>query len=188
MPVYAQVGSIIPLLPEPKSSRERIGRAQQIPRSLLLYTLIGGSLKGRGYVYDDDGSTIAYQDPSHSTSAITHFYYTVSVNTLQFTISAASGSFSTFPTSRTYEIQLRGIFPATNVLINNVNISFESFNELINSQDDIKNGYTYDGSTLSIIIYIRQAVSTSESVVIEVELSESISNPLLVRTPISFIS
>ncbi|CAF4004854.1 unnamed protein product [Rotaria sordida] len=27
MPVYAQAGSIIPLLPEPRSSRERIGRA-----------------------------------------------------------------------------------------------------------------------------------------------------------------
>ncbi|CAF4250678.1 unnamed protein product, partial [Rotaria sordida] len=50
------------------------------------------------------------------------------------------------------------------------------------------NSYTYDGSTLSIIIYIRQAVSTSELVEIEVELSGSISNPLLVRTPISFIS
>ncbi|CAF3801438.1 unnamed protein product [Rotaria sordida] len=188
MPIYAQVGSIIPLLPEPKSHRERIGRAQQIPQSLLLYTLIGGSSKGSGYVYDDDGSTIAYQDSSRSTSAITRFYYTVSVNTLQFTIFPASGSFPTFPTSRTYEIQLRGIFPATNVLINNVNLSFEPFNELINSQNSITNSYTYDGSTLSIIIYIRQAVSTSELVEIEVELSGSISNRLLVRTPISFIS
>ncbi|CAF1309523.1 unnamed protein product [Rotaria sp. Silwood1] len=188
MPVYAQVGSIIPLLPEPKSSRERIGRAQQIPQSLLLYTLIGGSSKGKGYVYDDDGSTMAYQDSSHSASAITYFYYSVSVNTLQFTISAASGYFPTFPTSRTYEIHLRGIFPATNVRINNINISFEPFHELINGQNSITNSYTYDGSTLSIIIYIRQAVSTSELVEIEVELSESISDPLLVRTPISFIS
>jgi alpha-glucosidase (family GH31 glycosyl hydrolase) len=84
MPVYAQVGSIIPLLPEPKSSRDRIGRAQQIPQSLLLYTLIGGSSKGRGYVYDDDGTTIAYQDPSRTTSAVTRFQYTVSGNTLLF--------------------------------------------------------------------------------------------------------
>ncbi|CAF5130130.1 unnamed protein product, partial [Rotaria sp. Silwood1] len=115
--------------------------------------LIGGSSKGKGYVYDDDGSTMAYQDSSHSTSAITYFYYTVSVNTLQFTISAASGYFPTFPTSRTYEIHLRGIFPATNVRINNINISFEPFNELINGQNSITNSYTYDGSTLSIIIY-----------------------------------
>ena len=84
MPVYAQVGSIIPLLPEPKSSRDRIGRAQQIPQTLLLYTLIGGSSKGKGYIYEDDGTTIAYQDSSRSTSAVTRFEYTVSDNTLQF--------------------------------------------------------------------------------------------------------
>jgi alpha-glucosidase len=84
MPVYAQVGSIIPLLTEPKSSRERIGRAQQIPQSLLLYTLIGGSEKGRGYIYDDDGTTRAYQDPSRTTSAVTRFQYTISNNILLF--------------------------------------------------------------------------------------------------------
>jgi alpha-glucosidase len=84
MPAYAQVGSIIPLLPEPRSSRDRIGRAQRIPQTLLLYTLIGGSSKGRGYIYDDDGTTIAYQDPSPLTSALTTFDYTVTGNTLQF--------------------------------------------------------------------------------------------------------
>jgi len=84
MPAYAQVGSIIPLLPEPKSSRDRIGRAQRIPDTLLLYTLVGGSSKGRGYIYDDDGTTIAYQNPSSSTSAVTTFDYTVTGNTLQF--------------------------------------------------------------------------------------------------------
>ena len=84
MPVYAQAGSIIPLLPEPRSSRERLGRAQQIPQSLLLYTLIGGSTKGRGHVYDDDGTTVAYQDPSRASSAVTKFDYTVNGNVLIF--------------------------------------------------------------------------------------------------------
>ncbi len=84
VPAYAQVGSIIPLLTEPKSSRDRIGRAQQIPQSLLLYTLVGGSSRGRGYIYEDDGKTIAYQDPSRSGTAITRFDYTVSDNNLQF--------------------------------------------------------------------------------------------------------
>ena len=84
VPAYAQVGSIIPLLPEPQSSRDRIGRAQKIPQSLLLYTLVAGSSKGRGYIYDDDGTTIAYQDSSPSTTAVTRFEYTVTDNTLQF--------------------------------------------------------------------------------------------------------
>ena len=84
MPVYAKVGSIIPLLPEPRSSRERIGRAQQIPKTLLLYTLIGGSSQGSGYVYEDDGTSIDYQQTSASTTAITHFGYTVTGTKLQF--------------------------------------------------------------------------------------------------------
>jgi alpha-glucosidase len=84
MPVYAKVGSIIPLLPEPRSARDRIGRAQQIPQSLLLYTLIGGSSKGNGYIYEDDGISKDYQQSSSSTTAVTRFEYTVSGNTLQF--------------------------------------------------------------------------------------------------------
>ena len=84
MPVYVKVGSIIPFLPEPKSNRERIGRAQYVPQTLLLYTFVGGSTRGGGYVYDDDGTTIAYQDPSHPTSAFTLFKYTVSNNILIF--------------------------------------------------------------------------------------------------------
>jgi alpha-glucosidase (family GH31 glycosyl hydrolase) len=187
MPVYAQVGSIIPLLPEPKSSRDRIGRAQKIPQALLLYTLVGGSPKGRGYIYDDDGTTNAYQDPSRSTSAVTSFEYTTSGNTLQFSVSEATGSFPLFPSARSYEIHLRGVFPATNVLVNNVSIPVEPFNELINGQDGTTNGYTYDGSSLAVIIYIRQPVSTSQSLQIQVQLSQNVSNPLLLQSSTSFI-
>ncbi|CAF1357953.1 unnamed protein product, partial [Adineta ricciae] len=187
MPVYAQIGSIIPLLPEPRGSRDRIGRAQQIPQKLLLYTLIGGSVKGRGYVYDDDGVTSAYKDPSRTTSAVTRFDYSVSENTLQFTISAATGSFSSFPTQRSYEIQLRGVFPATSVLINGASAAYESFNELINGQDGTTNAYTYDGSSLSVIIYVRQSVPTSQATVVQVQLSDSVAHPFLVQPPVSFV-
>ena len=84
MPVYARIGSIIPLLPEPHSSRDRLGRAQIVPESLALYTLVGGFTRGSGYVYDDDGSTIAYKDSTSSASAITRFNYTVSGNSMLF--------------------------------------------------------------------------------------------------------
>ncbi len=72
-------------------------------------------------------------------------------------------------------------------MINNVAIPVEPFNELINGQDGTTNGYTYDGSTLSIRIYIRQPMSTSQSIQIQVQLSESISHPLLIQTPASFV-
>ena len=103
-------------------------------------------------------------------------------------VAAATGSFPTFPTTRSYEIQLRGVFPATNVLINGASIAVEPFNELINGQDGTTNGYTYDGSSLAIIIYIRQPVSTFQPIQIQVQLSENISHPLLLQAPTSFIS
>jgi hypothetical protein len=102
-------------------------------------------------------------------------------------VSAATSTFPTFPTARSYEIQLRGVFSATNVLVNNVAIPVEPFNELINGQDGTMNGYTYDGSTLSVIIYIRQPVSTSQPLQIQVQLSESITHPYLVDVPTSFV-
>lgn len=71
--------------------------------------------------------------------------------------------------------------------MNGVSISFEPFNELINGQDGTNNGYTYDGSSLAIIIYLRQPMSTSQSNQIDVELSNTITHPLLVETPASFV-
>ena len=62
--------------------------------------------------------------------------------------------------------------------------SFTRF-ELIFGQGGLTNGYTYDGSSLSVIIYIRQPISTSELIKIQVELSESITHSLLVHTPTS---
>lgn len=77
--------------------------------------------------------------------------------------------------------------PATSVRVNDVDIPFEPFNELINGQDGTANGYTYDGSSLAIVIYIRQPASTSQTLQIQVQLSQSVSHPLLVQSTTSFI-
>ena len=71
--------------------------------------------------------------------------------------------------------------------MNGVSIPVEPFNELINGQDSTNNGYTYDGSSLAIIIYLRQPMSTSQSIQIDVQLSNNITHPLLVQTPASFV-
>ena len=73
------------------------------------------------------------------------------------------------------------------MLVNNVSIAFEPFNELIRGQDGTNNGFTYDGSTLTTVIYIRQAVSTSQPVKIQVVLSENVTDPLLIQAPASFV-
>lgn len=92
-----------------------------------------------------------------------------------------------FPSARAYEIHLRGVFPANSVKVNGVAIPYEPFNELLNGLDGTADAYTYDGSTLSVIVYIRQPVSTSQSNAIEVQLSESVTHPLLVQAPAAFV-
>lgn len=71
--------------------------------------------------------------------------------------------------------------------MNDVSIPSEPFNELIRGQDGTTNGFTYDGSTLTTVIYIRQGVSTSQPVNIQVFMSDSITDPLLIQTPASFV-
>lgn len=115
------------------------------------------------------------------------FHLIIKENFIVLAISAASGSFSTFPKTRSYEIQLRSTFAAKSVSINGISIPFEPFNELIAGQDGTINGYTYDGSTLSIIIYIRQPMLTSQSIQLIVQLTESITHPLLIQSSLSFV-
>ena len=114
-------------------------------------------------------------------------YRITSLSFVHLAISAATGSFGSFPTQRSYEIQLRGVFPATSVLINGASVTYESFNELINGQDGTTNAYTYDGSSLSVIIYVRQPVPTSQATVVQVQLSDSVAHPFLVQPPVSFV-
>ena len=102
-------------------------------------------------------------------------------------VSPSSGSFPQFPAARSYQIRLRGVFPANSVVVSNVPIAYEPLNELINGQDGTSNGYTYDGSKLSIIIYIRQPVSTSQLLQIQVQLSGPVTDPLLVQAPTTFV-
>ena len=91
------------------------------------------------------------------------------------------------PAARSYEIQLRGVLPATNVSVNNVFIAAEPFNELLRGNRGTTNGYTYDGSTLTIIIYVRQPVPTAQTLQIQVQLSDPVTHPVLVQSPAPFV-
>ena len=58
---------------------------------------------------------------------------------------------------------------------------------MINGQDSDNNGYTYDGSKLLVIIYVRHRVSTSQPLEVLIQLSENITHPLLIQAPSSFV-
>ena len=72
--------------------------------------------------------------------------------------------------------------------MNNVFIAAEPFNELLRGNWGTTNGYTYDGSTLTLIIYVRQPVPTAQALQIQVQLSDPVTHPLLVQPPAPFVS
>ena len=57
-------------------------------------------------------------------------------------VSAASDSFANFPKAHSYEIKLRVVFSASDVLVNNIPESFECFYELGYIHHGISNIYT----------------------------------------------
>jgi len=142
--------------------------------------LVGGSAEGFSHVYDDDGYSQDY-DSAH-THAITRFNYTVSADNLQFIIGAAEDTFPTQPSQRDYEIHLRGIAPAVSVKVvgQSATLPFRTYSALpltIAGKDDNDDYYTYDGSTLTVIIHIHSIPTLSSSTVL-VQLSAAVNDPV----------
>ena len=99
---------------------------------------------------------------------------------LDFTIRAAEGAgFAGFPTHRTYVICLKGILPATSVSIDGTDAKRIIFNDLqetagVPTPGPPRNTFTYEGGSLTVMIYINVPTSTSADCHIQVQLSGSV--------------
>ena len=175
MPAYARAGSIVPMLPD---GAPPIGQAKLVPAALRLMTYIGDAHSGTGLLYDDAGDSQDYLMPAGSHSfAFTEFSYRINGSRLAFHISAANDSFPTLPASRTWEIHLRGIVPAETVSANGRRLPFMSFDSLpisfakgATQQDDY---WTYDGNTLSVIVYLNRPISVHNATTVLLSLNAS---------------
>jgi alpha-glucosidase (family GH31 glycosyl hydrolase) len=184
MPAFVRSGSIVPMLP---STAPPLGQTQLLPETLALITHIGDASEGFGTLYEDSGNSQDYI--SAGTHAFYNFSYTVggdNNSTVKFTISAASDNFPGQLTSRAYEIHLRGVFPATSVSVAGSSIAYERFVgdlsvSLAGKKPPTTNGYTYDGASLSVIIYVREEQSLASDFTITVELADSVFSPALAK-------
>ncbi|XP_065176794.1 oligosaccharide 4-alpha-D-glucosyltransferase-like [Sycon ciliatum] len=149
-PVFVKAGTIIPMTP---SSEMTLGSAKQLPLrlSLLAFVAGGAAMAGRGQVYEDDGATNSYKATDFSQTA---FSYTVqtetsTANTVQFTVGAMSGSFPEMLTERSYNIILRGTWPASDITLNGKALSEVQFDT---GCHDTTGCFSYDGSQLAVVI------------------------------------
>ena len=153
MPAYAQAGAIVPMLP---ASTLPLGQAEITPRTLKLMVYVGGSLTGFGQVYDDAGEGEMYQRPHGF--AHTNFSYTVSGSArdhVELLIGPASNTFDGQPMSRSYEVWLTGVLPAKAVKVGDRQLNYTQYLGLTAAwagEPSAGDGYSYDGTTLSVVV------------------------------------
>jgi len=169
IPVYVKAGSVIPMLD--LKSAPLLGSASRVPQTLQLTVFPGASAgsKVSSYYFDDDGYSTDYMVLDRWAKT------TVDLQTestgLTLIINPYTGKgFPEMPTTRTYKLKFRGVWPPTSVMINSVSVPFN------NEQG---NGWTYEGSTLSAVVNIRTAVSTSSTTIIKLTFAQSLQSPLL---------
>jgi len=185
MPAYVRAGAIIPMLPDDVPA---LGTAERTVTTLKLLAVIGGATQGNGSFYDDAGDSSDYV--SKGTHAFTTFSYAVSgsLDQLVFNISEASDRFVGQSPTRAYEIHLRGTLPAVSVNVSSIGspLPFRSFLGLPlpkSSTDNLSesNYYSFDGNTLTTVIYIATPLAVNVSHSVSIQLSGPITHPALLN-------
>ena len=186
VPAFARAGSVIPML---QDSAPPIGQALLVPRALRLMAYVGGAVQGSGQLYDDAGDSEDYLR-AHGAYSRTKYSYEVrgaNRTELSFTIGAANGSFPGLPAARWYEVWLRGVYPAERVSVNGVELPYTPYLGLStsvstgDSSQSEPDAYSYDGSTLSVVVYLRTPVAVTANSSIVVQLSAAVDHPALLR-------
>jgi len=172
MPVFVLSGCTIPMLVD---STPPTGQAQIIPSSLklVIFPLLGDSQR-KSRLYEDDGKSNSYLNDEY---AWTEFVYMLPAqDSIIFVISPSEGSYNGFPLYRSYQLVFKGIYPAVDngVSVNGVSIPYSPF-ALTPTYDS----WTYDGSSLSLIINLNSNYSVLSPISISLSLIGNIDDPLL---------
>ena len=158
-PVFYQAGSIIPQIPVPEGNT--IGLAQQ-QYNTLMFTVYPGGSSGTTQVYEDDGYTMDYLSGQYVWTTAS---YTQTSSALTFTVSS-NGSYSAFPTTRTYILRVANGFPPTSVQANGINVPYARFGG--------PNTWTYSGVEMSTYVEVTGvSTSTTFTVVVTANLASA---------------
>lgn len=150
-PYYARAGAIIPMNPETV-------RNLQDKNDTLVLTFIPGA-DGELSLYEDDGISKNYSEAF----ATTNIAKRTDGNTIRIEIAARKGSYKDMPAARKYELRLPATFPPKCVKVNGRKIDYARYAG--------ENEWTYDGYTLSPVIYTGMCPCDGNCIV-EIEMND----------------
>ncbi|XP_003386286.1 PREDICTED: uncharacterized protein LOC100640325 [Amphimedon queenslandica] len=130
---------------------------------------IGDAADGVGSLYEDDGVTEGYIN-NNSSSCNFSYKHDTSKEELTVSIGQFVGTYDGSPSKRSYQIVIPNFWPAEEVQLNSNSLSYcplrGSFDEYTSDC------WTYDGSTLSLIVIIVTPQATSDAVNVQVAYTQ----------------
>jgi alpha-glucosidase len=155
IPVYVKAGSIVPMQPPMRYTREK----PVDPLIVTVFPLKAGQ-KSEYRLYQDAGNTRGYQRGEEAWTNI-RATSSASGSVLAVNFAPIEGHYAGMSSSRSYEIRLPGTWPPDFVTVNGVLVA--------QAKNKDAPGWTYDGGTLSTIIRTH-SFSTSSPVAISLQI------------------
>lgn len=153
IPVFVKTGSIIPMRTDDFGT---IGSAEEVPQSLKFVVFAGHELMGGTVLYEDDGVSTEYLDLGFSHTPVS--FQQDMHSQFNLTIGPTSGSFTGLPSERSYQIEIPNFYSATKVSVGNEVLQYCVLRESFS--DYAGDCWTYDGSSLSLIVNLVESRST----------------------------
>jgi len=167
IPVFVKAGSIIPQSPL-GNQNSLIGGAQHVPSLLAFNVFAFPSGKGSTSIYEDDGNTTAYISGAGVWTTVTYSQ----VSPTKVTVGLKStGTFPGFPSVRSLQFKIIGVFNPLNVALNGLVVPYDPFTVTTPS-------WKYDGDILAIVV-TTSALPTSSAVALDIDTSSAITSALL---------
>ncbi|KAL5486960.1 hypothetical protein EMCRGX_G019505 [Ephydatia muelleri] len=162
IPLFVRDGSIIPMRTDDFAP---LGSAETIPASILFMIFIANADSGSSYLYEDDGVTVGYTGGSFSNTTVT-FTINRDINVLDIIIGPTVGEFLGMPSTRSYQVNIPNFWPADTVYVNGRSLPYMPLETSFASYS--QDCWTYDGSSLSLIIIMLSKYSVIYAVNITV--------------------
>lgn len=136
IPVYVKAGSIIPMQPKMRHTREKAVD----PLILTIFPYGSGEIE----IYEDDGETLGYKKGEYRWQKVKNTW--IEPNKIKLEIFPVEGKFPGMLEKRAYEIRIFPVLPPEKVFCNGIKISY--------SREGKEMSWYYKGNDLMIVIML----------------------------------
>lgn len=148
-PYFVKAGAIIPM------ASPDITSLQQKDNTLVLFVAPGHG-KSETTVYEDDGTTQAYQ----TDFARTRVSKSSDARALTLTVGARKGSYLDMDPDRKLRVILEGVFAPARITVDGADVPYSRF--AAREAAEGKSVWGYDGTELAVVLYLAEASADKE--------------------------